>query len=240
MFSLIIPMYNEEQILPATIEALHTYMESAFDDYEVIFADDGSTDHSREIVENCGHARMRVVGYAKNRGKGCAVRHGMLAAKGDIRLFTDCDLAYGTEIIRTLYDKFSATDCDVMIGSRNLSGDGYAGYTFLRRLVSKTYIRVLCLVGGFKLSDSQCGCKAFRQEAVRAIFPRCEVDGFAFDFEAIMWSGVLGYKITEMPVKIINHRESKVNVIKDTFRMLGDLRRIKKRVRAKSKELGLR
>ena len=102
MFSLIIPMYNEEKILPDTIKTLHAYMESAFDDYEIVFADDGSTDRSRKIVEECGHERMRVVGYEKNRGKGCAVRCGMLAAKGDIRLFTDCDLAYGTEIIRTL------------------------------------------------------------------------------------------------------------------------------------------
>ncbi len=226
-------MYNEEQILPATIEALHTYMESAFDDYEVVFADDGSTDHSREIVENCGHARMRVVGYAKNRGKGCAVRHGMLAAKGDIRLFTDCDLAYGTEIIRTLYDKFSATDCDVMIGSRNLSGDGYAGYTFLRRLVSKTYIRVLCLVGGFKLSDSQCGFKAFSEAAAEDVFSRAATDSFAFDFEAILFATRLGYKIAELPVKIINHRESesKVNLLSDSVRMLRDLMRIKKHVK---------
>ena len=234
MFSLIIPMYNEEQILPSTIETLHTYMESAFDDYEVIFADDGSTDRSREIVETCGHARMRVVGYAKNRGKGCAVRHGMLAAKGDIRLFTDCDLAYGTEIIRTLYEKFSATDCDVMIGSRNLSGDGYAGYTFLRRLVSKTYIRVLCLVGGFKLSDSQCGFKAFSAKAAEDVFSRAATDSFAFDFEAILFATRLGYKIEELPVKIINHRESesKVNVLSDSVRMLRDLVRIKKHVKA--------
>ena len=235
MFSLIIPMYNEESILLSTIETLHTYMESAFDDYEVVFADDGSTDRSREIVENCGHARMRVVGYAKNRGKGCAVRHGMLAAKGDIRLFTDCDLAYGTEIIRTLYDRFTEAGCDAMIGSRNLSEDGYEGYTFMRRLVSKTYIRVLCTVGGFKLSDSQCGFKAFSAKAAEDVFSRCATDGFAFDFEAILFATRLGYTIAEIPVKIINHRESqsKVNVLSDSVRMLRDLIRIKRHVKAK-------
>lgn len=235
MLSLIIPMYNEESILPSTIETLHAYMESAFDDYEVIFADDGSTDRSREIVENCGHARMRAVGYEKNRGKGCAVRTGMLAAKGDVRLFTDCDLAYGTEIIRTLYDQFTATGCDVMIGSRNLSGDGYEGYTPLRRLVSKTYIRVLCLVGGFKLSDSQCGFKAFSAKAAEDVFSRAATDGFAFDFEAILFATRLGYTIAELPVKIINHRESasKVNLLADSLHMLRDLIRIKRHVKAK-------
>lgn len=104
----------------------------------------------------------------------------------------------------------------MVIGSRNLSKDGYAGYTALRRLMSKVYIRVLCFVGGFQLSDSQCGCKGFRREAVQAIFPHCEVDGFAFDFESILWAQKLGVGITEMPVKIINHRESKVRVLRDT------------------------
>lgn len=235
MFSLIIPMYNEEKILPDTIETLHAYMESAFDDYEIVFADDGSTDRSRKIVEECGHERMRVVGYEKNRGKGCAVRCGMLAARGDIRLFTDCDLAYGTEIIRTLYDKFTAADCDVMIGSRNLSGDGYEGYTALRRIVSKTYIRVLCTIGGFKLSDSQCGFKAFSAKAAEDVFSRCETDGFAFDFEAILFATKLGYKIAELPVKIINHRESKVDVLSDSIRMLRDLLQIKKHVKEQLK-----
>lgn len=235
MFSLIIPMYNEEKILPDTIETLHAYMESAFDDYEIVFADDGSTDRSRKIVEECGHERMRVVGYEKNRGKGCAVRCGMLAARGDIRLFTDCDLAYGTEIIRTLYDKFTVAGCDVMIGSRNLSGDGYEGYTALRRIVSKTYIRVLCTIGGFKLSDSQCGFKAFSAKAAEDVFSRCETDGFAFDFEAILFATKLGYKIAELPVKIINHRESKVNVLSDSIRMLRDLLQIKKHVKEQLK-----
>jgi dolichyl-phosphate beta-glucosyltransferase len=123
----------------------------------------------------------------------------------------------------------------MVTGSRNLSDDGYEGYTFLRKIMSKTYIKVLCMVGGFKLSDSQCGCKAFSGKAAKEIFSRCEVNGFAFDFEAILWAGKLGFKITEMPVKIINHRESKVNVIKDTLKMLRDLRRIKKSVKSKVK-----
>jgi len=233
MFSLIIPMYNEEKILPETIKTLHAYMQSAFDDYEIIFADDGSKDGSRRIVEECGLPHIRVVGYADNRGKGCAVRHGMLAAKGDVRLFTDCDLAYGTEIIRTLYDKFTAASCDVMIGSRNLTEDGYAGYTALRRFASKAYIKVLCMVGGFRLSDSQCGFKAFSGKAAEDIFSRCTTDSFAFDFEAIMFATRLGYRIAEIPVKIINHRESesKVSMFSDSMHMLRDVLRIKKHVK---------
>jgi dolichyl-phosphate beta-glucosyltransferase len=163
----------------------------------------------------------------------------MLEAQGDIVMFTDADLAYGTEVIKRVYDTLSASDANMLIGSRNLSEDGYEGYTLLRKLMSKIYIKVLCVVGGFKLSDSQCGCKAYKGEAVKEIFGRCKVDGFAFDFESILWAQKLGYKIVEMPVKIVNHRESTVNVVKDTVRMLGDLRKMKKRIKKESKELAI-
>jgi dolichyl-phosphate beta-glucosyltransferase len=149
-----------------------------------------------------------------------------------IVMFTDADLAYGTDVIKRVAETFDANpDAKLVIGSRNLSGDGYEGYTFIRKLASKTYIKVLCMTGGFKLSDSQCGCKAFRRDAVKNIFPRCEVNGFAFDFEAILWSVKLGMKIKEIPVKVINHRESKVRVIRDTVKMLRDLRKMKKRIK---------
>ena len=118
-----------------------------------------------------------------------------------------------------------------IIGSRNLGADGYANYTPIRKLASQIYIKILCIIGGFKLSDSQCGCKAFGRAAARDIFKRCTVDGFAFDFEAILWSGRLGYSIDELPVSVINHRASKVNVLRDSVRMLRDIIRIKKKVK---------
>ena len=90
---------------------------------------------------------------------------------------------------------------------------------------------MLNLFAGFKLSDSQCGFKLFRGEVGRRIFSLCETDGFAFDQEALMIATRMGCRIEEMAVKIVNHRESKVHVFRDTFRMLGDLRRIKKRVK---------
>ena len=102
--------------------------------------------------------------------------------------------------------------------------------------MSKVYIKVLCIAGGFKLSDSQCGCKAFEKTAAKDVFSRCAVNGFAFDFEAILWAQMLGMKISEMPVKIINHRESKINIIKDSFKMLKDVRNIRKRVNKKAKQ----
>ena len=237
--TLIIPMYNESSIIADTAKTVSEYMQKNFDSYEVLFADDGSLDGSGNIVRELQLPNVRVVGYEKNRGKGCAIRTGMLEAWGEIVMFTDADLAYGTEVIKRVYDTLSASDANMLIGSRNLSEDGYEGYTLLRKLMSKIYIKVLCVVGGFKLSDSQCGCKAYKGEAVKEIFGRCNVDGFAFDFESILWAQKLGYKIVEMPVKIVNHRESTVNVVKDTVRMLGDLRKMKKRIKKESKELAI-
>lgn len=225
-------MYNELSIIKDTARSVSEYMEKTFDDYEIIFSNDGSTDGCDKAVEELNLPRVRVIGYEQNRGKGYAVRQAVLAANGDIVMFTDADLAYGLDVVKRTYDTFvEHPESDMVIGSRNLSADGYEGYTPLRKLMSKTYIRVLCIAGGFKLSDSQCGCKAFAGEAVKKIFPRCEVDRFAFDFECILWAVKYKMTITEMPVKIINHRESKVNIVKDTLRMLRDLRRMKKRIK---------
>ena len=230
--SLCIPMYNESSIIADTAKTLHEYMSATFDNYEIIFSNDGSKDGCDKIVEEMNLPHVRVVGYPNNQGKGCAVRTALLAAEGDVVMFTDADLAYGCDVIKQVCDEFEAhPHADMVIGSRNLHKDGYEGYTFIRKLASKTYIKVLCLVGGFKLSDSQCGCKAFTRETVQEIFPRCEVNGFAFDFEAILWATKLKKTIVETPVKIINHRESKVNVLRDTFKMLKDLSKMKKRIK---------
>ena len=234
--SLVIPMYNESSIITDTAKALHKYMSETFVSYEILFCDDGSRDGCADMVRALELPNVRVVGYEQNRGKGAAVRHAMLLAEGDIIMFTDADLAYGTEVIKRAYDSMLENEsCDMLIGSRNLSGDGYEGYTLLRKVMSKVYIRVLCLMGGFKLSDSQCGCKAFRRPAAAEIFSRAKVDGFAFDFEAILWAQSLGYKICEMPVKIINHRASTVNVLNDTVKMLRDVYKIRKRVKKERK-----
>ena len=231
-FSLIVPMYNESKIIQDTVRTLTDYLQANFDDYELIFADDGSTDDSKALVEALKLPNVRVVGYEKNRGKGCAVRTGMLAATGDIAMFLDSDLAYGTDVIRQGVDLLLANpDKDMLIGSRVKHPEGYSGYTAIRKLASRVYIVVLNIAGGLRQSDSQCGCKLFRGKAIHEIFSRMQTDGFAFDFEAILWAQKLGYSIMEMPVKIINHRESKVRVLHDSVQMLLELRRIKKRVK---------
>ena len=230
--SVCIPMYNEIRVIEETARRLSSYMDSNFEDYEILFCSDGSTDGCDEAVRALQLPHVRVTGYAQNRGKGYAVRTAMLEAEGDIRMFTDADLAYGTDVIGQVAAAFAENpDAQLVIGSRNLQKDGYEGYTRWRRLASQIYIRVLCMAGGFRLSDSQCGCKAFTAKAAQTLFPRCEVNGFAFDFEAILWAVKYRFPIKEIPVRVINHGESKVRVVRDTFRMLRDLRRMKKRIK---------
>ena len=236
--TLIIPMYNESKIIAETATVLSNYMKANFNTYEIIFSDDGSKDFCGDIVRKLELPCVKVIGYEQNKGKGCAVRTGMLEANGEIVMFTDADLAYGTDVIKKAYDELaSKPEASMLIGSRNLSKDGYEGYTALRKLMSKVYIRILGIIGGFRLSDSQCGCKAFRGDAAKAIFSRCKVNGFAFDFESIMWAQKLGYKIAEMPVKIINHRESTVHIFRDSIRMLRDLLKIRKSVNREFKAM---
>lgn len=229
--SVCIPMYNESSIIADTARTLDSYMRENFEDYEIIFSNDGSTDRSAELVEELGLPNVRVIGYPDNRGKGSAVREAMLAATGDVVMFTDSDLAYGVEVIKRVCDKFvNDVSLDVVIGSRNISADGYEGYTFMRKLASKCYVKVLCIFGGLKLSDSQCGCKAFSGDAAKRIFSLCVVNGFAFDFEAIMLAQRFGMKMAEIPVKIINHRDSKINLASDALKMIKDLVKIRKRI----------
>ena len=236
--SVCIPMYNEALIAADTARTVWTAMEELRRekgvDFEILFADDGSKDDCARLVEEAAEADhldgVRVVGYGENRGKGAAVRHAILHSTGDIVIYTDCDLAYGTDVIGEVISLYT-DDTDAIIGSRRLSGDGYEGYTFIRKLASKVYIRILCSIGGFRLSDSQCGFKSFRGDAARKIFEKCETNGFAFDFEVLMLAAKLGLNIREMPVRIINHRESKVHVLRDSFRMLRDMTKIKIRVR---------
>ncbi|MBQ0126215.1 MAG: glycosyltransferase [Clostridiales bacterium] len=231
--SLIIPMYNEASIIDGAIETFGGFLKSKYEDFELIFVSDGSVDGCADAVKKAAESdsRIKLCEYSPNRGKGYAVRTGMLAATGDVCIFTDCDNAYGEEAVGRLADMFESTDFDIIVGSRNLSDDGYKGYTFIRKLASKIYIKVIAIAAGFKLSDSQCGIKGFRNAAAKKIFSNCEVDRWAFDLEAIMIATKLKYKIGEMPVTVINHRESKIHVLSDSVKMLRDVGKMKKRIR---------
>ena len=135
--SLVIPAYNESGIIMDTIQTVSARLAELTAEYEVLIVDDGSTDGMAELVRGCGDPRVRLEGYASNRGKGCAVRTGMLAAQGDLILCTDADLAYGVDVFAGLLEHLRTGEADLVIGSRRIGGEGYKNYPPLRILMSK-------------------------------------------------------------------------------------------------------
>lgn len=244
--NVIIPVYNEEKIISDTIDKIESFIKDN-DNYYFTFVNDGSSDSSREIIEkrineirekeeiekiNDG-GKINLITYEKNRGKGYAVRTGFTESDADIVIFTDSDLAYGLLSVKRIAEELIYGNEQLCVGSRNINREGYGEYSLLRRIASKTYIKMLSVFGGLKLSDSQCGIKGYRNPWAKKIFSLCETDGFAFDYETILIAEKMGLTVKEIPVKIINHNEgnSKVHVISDSIKMLSDMRKIKKRVK---------
>lgn len=231
--SVVIPMYNEARHARENLSCLITALGQSLpaEEFEVIAVNDGSKDDTKEIVSAmlAEFSSLRLCSYEANKGKGGALREGMTAAKGDFVLFTDCDLAYGTEQILHFLKAFEEGRGEVILGSRALAQKGYEGYSLLRRLLSKGYLGLVKLIAGFRYSDSQCGIKGFERSAAHRLFGALETNGFAFDLEILLAVKEAGLSVYEMPVKIIRHGESTVHPARDAFKMFRDLLRIKKR-----------
>lgn len=241
--SVIIPAYNEEAIVADTAKALRGALDAlvtqgTIDSFELIFVSDGSSDNTPSLLQEAADAdtRIRACLYTPNRGKGYAVRYGIGVSTGDLLLYTDCDLAYGTDVIGKAVRQLSDSGADILVGSRAMHPEGYAGYTPLRKFVSVLYLRILGIAAGFRLSDSQAGFKAMRGDVGRTIFSACQIDRFAFDLEMLMRAQQAGHSITEMPIKVVNHRKSSIHLVRDSVRMLRDIVRIKRELRRTSKK----
>ncbi len=227
--SLIIPAYNEENIIVKSIGTLKDYCDSLACDYEIVIVNDGSTDSTGELIrERLAGDKIIDAGYADNRGKGGALKAGVLASSGDIIVTTDCDLAYGCDVIKMALEVMESEQCDLLIGSRALAKDGFAGYPIIRKLASKLYFRLLSVYAGLSVSDSQCGFKCYTRKAAKVLFGQMKTYGFAFDLEILLRAKNHGYKLSQIPVTIKNHGSSKINILKDSVRMLSDVAKIKK------------
>lgn len=227
--SLVIPAYNESGIILDTIRTSSKRMSELSEDYEILIVNDGSTDNTAALVRECGDQNVRLVSYMPNRGKGCAVRSGMLAAQGDIIICTDADLAYGVDVFGAILERFENSDAQLVIGSRRLEREGYRDYPAIRLLASKCFGLLVRIISGLKY-DTQCGIKGYRREAAERIFTECCTDGFAFDFEALMLADAMGMRVEQIGVSVVNHRDSGVNVLKDSLRMLRDVFKTRRRL----------
>ena len=162
MLSVVIPMYNEEKNILRTVNTLIPYMNGLNCDYEIIFSDDGSRDSGAGIVSALSekYSCIRLIVSPENRGKGSALKIGMKKAVGDFIIYTDCDLAYGTDCIGKIYDKLKLGDSKLVVGSRALHPQGYENYPALRRLISERFAHMLRKKNpSFIYSDPQCGIK---------------------------------------------------------------------------------
>jgi dolichyl-phosphate beta-glucosyltransferase len=192
---------------------------------EVIVVDDGSTDATIEVVQQVAvdDRRVRVLRQPHNRGKGAAVRRGMLDAQGKFVLFMDADLATPIEELDTLL-VWARQGFEVVIGSRGLpESDIRQRQPPARETMGRIFnllVRTV-LLGGFK--DTQCGFKLFEREAARDLFSRQKLDGFAFDVEVLLLAKERGYRVREVPVVWYHAPNSKVSPISDATKMLGDI-----------------
>ncbi|RYG47759.1 glycosyltransferase family 2 protein [bacterium] len=225
--TVVIPAYNEEERLPRTLERIVEYYSAQTYSWEVIVVSDGSKDGTGEIVRNAADPRVKLIEYQPNRGKGFAVRTGMLAAEGDLVLFCDADLATPQEETEKLLPHM-AQGARVAIGSRPLEKSNLEiRQPWYRELAGRgfnTLIQILAIRG---IEDTQCGFKMFDREATQEIFSRCKLDGFGFDFEALMIARDLGYRIDEVPIRWRHMEGSKVSLLRDGMRMLRDLLKLR-------------
>ena len=226
--SVVIPAYNEEKRLPESLAAALEFLKNQSYTSEIIVSDDGSQDRTVAIAEEqlAGFPHQILV-TPQNRGKGHAVRQGMLAAKGDYVLFTDAD--FSTPIGEAT--KFLAhleKDQDVVIGSRALPDSQIEIHqNFLRETMGKVF-NCLAQAWAFKgVHDSQCGFKAFRREAAHKLFNLQKLDGFSFDVEIVYLTQKLGYRLLELPVIWRNSAQSRVQVFRDPLMMFWDVLRIR-------------
>lgn len=230
--SIIIPAYNEEQRLPITLGETFDYFAGRGEPFELLVVDDGSRDATPRLVQEFAVAYadhdlclgVKCLGYGGNRGKGYAVRYGMLRAQGDLRLFCDADLATPVEEYEIVLSEMRDRDAQIGIGSRPLRESNLIVHQpwyreWLGRGFNKA-VRVLAVPG---IADTQCGFKIFTAQAAQDVFSRCRLDGFAFDSEALLVAGRLGYKIAEVPIRWSHKAGSKVNMLRDGSRMLCDL-----------------
>jgi dolichyl-phosphate beta-glucosyltransferase len=227
--SVVVPAYNEQERLPGSLPRLHAYYEAQGYSYDIVVVSDGSTDGTNEAVREFAkdHEHVRLIEYSPNRGKGYAVRLGMLEATGDLVLFCDADLATPQEETEKLLEHMKQ-GADVAIGSRPLRESRLEKHQpFYREFLGRAFNHAVQALAISGIQDTQCGFKIFTNGAAQAVFRRCKMDGFSFDFEALMIARDLGYRIDEVPIRWSHVDGSKVVLFRDGPRMIRDLVRLR-------------
>ncbi len=225
--SLIIPAWNEEDRLPETLPRALAWLRQQPFTWEVRVVDDGSTDRTAAVVEELAQAEPRLlVQREEHRGKGGAVRAGMLASRAEYRFLADADFSMPVQEVARFLPPY-LVGADVAIGTREGPGAIRVGEPHRRHLMGRvfnTLIQALLLPG---IADSQCGFKCFSGRAADALFPRQGVDGFAFDVEILHLARLDGFAIVEVPITWHYMEASKISPVRDTVRMVQEVLRVR-------------
>jgi dolichyl-phosphate beta-glucosyltransferase len=228
LVSIVIPAFNEEDVIDGHLDAIVAHCGPKPWDHEVLVVDDGSTDRTAELVEAKAklHPQIRLIRQRRNRGKGCAVRTGLLAAGGDVRGFTDADASTPIAELDRVLPLLESGGASVVIGSRaKRDAQTRVVAKWHRVVIGRAFngvLRVLLRLrdrDGRPLADTQCGFKWFTAEAAEAIAGRASVDGFAFDVEFLHLANLLGCGVVELPVNWADRGESSVNLFVDPLKM---------------------
>lgn len=228
---MIIPAYNEEKRILQTIQSIAAYFSKKPRSYELIVVDDGSSDNTASVVSSLSDKipNLEVCSLAKNMGKGCAVRFGGLRAKGNLILFTDADGSTPFEEVEKL-ELALADNFDIAIGSRAIfSKDTVVEAIWYRKLLGRTFNRIINILILPGIADTQCGFKMFRKEAAKKLFSAQKIDRFAFDVELLFLARKYGYRIVEVPINWANVPGSKVNLLTDSTKMFFDVLKLRLR-----------
>jgi dolichyl-phosphate beta-glucosyltransferase len=224
--SLIIPAYNEESRIEASLEKALEYLNKQSYSWELLVIDDGSKDNTVNLVKKFPKPVDCLI-QPNNLGKGAAVRRGMLDSSGQYRIFTDADFSTPiyevTKILKNLEIGF-----DICIGSRAIDKSLVKEHQpFYREFMGKTFNKIVQTLLFKGIKDTQCGFKGFSEKAVQTIFPKAKINGFSFDVEILYLAQEAGLKVAQEPVEWYNDNRSKVNPIFDSTRMFVELFKIR-------------
>ena len=234
LLSLVIPAYNEAKRLPDTIRRIQEHRHLWEFPFEVTVVVEPSEDETLALAQNAARAcfELNVLTHHEKRGKGFAVRSGMLRAKGDFIFFTDADLSTPLEDLDAGIAKFRNDPVvDVLVGNRrHLESQILVRQNLGREWMGKVFNRIVQTLTDLHIKDTQCGFKGFRHRAAKEIFGRQRIDGFSFDVEVLLLARAMGFSIAEMPVHWTNSAASRVHVVRDSIRMFSDVSRVRRLV----------
>jgi glycosyltransferase involved in cell wall biosynthesis len=231
--SIIVPAFEEEDRLGESVREISRYIIESRLDAELIIVDDGSKDGTFATAESASaefpDVRSQVIRYEKNRGKGFAVKTGLLAAKADIALFTDADLSTPIDELPKLIGPIENDEYDLTFGSRALDRSLIGTHQPWRREQGGRVMNlVIKTMSGLPFYDTQCGFKAFNMTKFRPLLDLMTIDRFGFDVEFLFIANYHKLRMKEIPVRWNNVEGSKVSVVRDTRRMFIELSQIRR------------